>query len=156
MLSYLTRMLRDASAAEELAQETFLRVHRARAQYAPEARFSTWLYTDRDAPRAERAAPARPRRDLAAPEDGAETLAYADPAPAPDVHADQRRAVAGVEDALAALPERQRAALWLVAVEGLAYEEAAGVLEISVSSLKSLVHRARCALADATQGRSAA
>src|SRR5262249_14428341 len=44
LLRYLERMLRDATAAEDLVQEVFLRVHRARERYAAEARFSTWLY----------------------------------------------------------------------------------------------------------------
>ena len=44
MLRYLERMVRDAASAEELLQETFLRVFRARDRYQPEARFSTWLY----------------------------------------------------------------------------------------------------------------
>ena len=154
VLRYLTRMLRDASAAEEVAQETFLRVHRARAEYAPEARFSTWLYTI--ATRLALNELRRRRRGalVPEPEEGAETRAFADPAPPPDVQADLRRRVAGTEEALAALPERQRAALWLVAVEGLAYEEAAQALETSVASIKSLVHRARCALVDATKARS--
>src|SRR3990172_766623 len=44
LLRYLERMVRDAASAEELVQETFLRVYRARQRYAPEARFSTWIY----------------------------------------------------------------------------------------------------------------
>jgi DNA-directed RNA polymerase specialized sigma24 family protein len=46
------------------------------------------------------------------------------------------------------LPERQRAALWLSAVEGLSYAEVAASLETSEKSVKALVHRARCALAE--------
>ena len=44
LLRYLERMVRDAGTAEELVQEVFLRVYRARERYAPDARFSTWLY----------------------------------------------------------------------------------------------------------------
>ena len=55
---------------------------------------------------------------------------------------------AGVEAALAHLPERQRAALWLAAVDGLSYAEVAKALETSESSVKALVHRARVALAE--------
>jgi hypothetical protein len=60
---------------------------------------------------------------------------------------DARRRGDSVERALAALPERQRAALWLVAVEGLAYQDVASALETTTASVKSLVHRARSALA---------
>ena len=44
LLRYLERMVRDAASAEDLVQEAFLRVHRARERYTPDARFSTWLY----------------------------------------------------------------------------------------------------------------
>ncbi len=44
LLRYLERMVRDLSTAEELVQEAFLRVYRARDRYRPDARFSTWLY----------------------------------------------------------------------------------------------------------------
>ena len=45
VMRYLERMLRDPATAEELAQEVFVRVFRARERYRPDARFSTWLYT---------------------------------------------------------------------------------------------------------------
>ena len=41
---FLERMVGDFATAEELVQEAFLRVHRARDRYVPDARFSTWLY----------------------------------------------------------------------------------------------------------------
>ena len=44
LLGFLERMVSDGSTAEELVQETFLRVYRARQGYRPESRFSTWLY----------------------------------------------------------------------------------------------------------------
>ena len=44
LLRYLERMIGDGAVAEELVQETFFRVHRARARYESRARFSTWLY----------------------------------------------------------------------------------------------------------------
>src|SRR5439155_360988 len=57
------------------------------------------------------------------------------------VHA--RRVSAEVEVALAALPERQRAALWLAAVEGQSYAEVAAAIGTSEKAVKALVHRAR-------------
>jgi RNA polymerase sigma-70 factor (ECF subfamily) len=59
-----------------------------------------------------------------------------------------RRTVSRLDAELSELPERQRSALWLAAVEGHSYEEIAEVLETSVASVKSLVHRARANLAD--------
>ena len=45
MLRFVERMVGEASVAEDLVQETFVRVWRARERYQPEARFSTWLFT---------------------------------------------------------------------------------------------------------------
>ena len=56
---------------------------------------------------------------------------------------------------LEGLPERQRMAIWLTAVEGRPYAEVASVLETSVGSVKSLVHRARASLADSLAERPA-
>ena len=58
----------------------------------------------------------------------------------------------GLEPALAALPERQREALWLRAVEGLSYAEVASALETTESSVKALIHRARVALVREVEG----
>lgn len=146
LLRYLDRMVRDTAAAEELVQEVFLRVHRARDRYRPEARFSTWLY--RIATNVALNELRRPRRrdphysidDEAGPELVATTTA-------PDELAHARRIAGAVERELAALPERQRSALWLSAVEGLSYAEVAETLDVSEKAVKALVHRARSSLA---------
>src|ERR1700746_2481093 len=44
VVNFLVRMVRDAGAAEDLAQEVFLRVYRARGQYVPTAKFTTWMF----------------------------------------------------------------------------------------------------------------
>src|SRR6202521_641982 len=44
LVSFLYRMVRDSAQAEDLAQEVFLRVYRARKGYAPSAKFTTWLF----------------------------------------------------------------------------------------------------------------
>ena len=68
--------------------------------------------------------------------------------PAADDVVHARRLGDDVETALGELPERQRAALWLTAVEGYSYAEVAKQLETSEKSVKALVHRGRSALAD--------
>jgi len=147
LLRYLERMLRDAGTAEELVQEVFLRVYRARPSYRPEARFSTWLY--RIATNLALNELRRPRRRAphASVDDEAVDPLVAGGA-ASDELAESRRDVAAVDRALSAISERQRAALWLVAVEGLAYAEVADALEISEPAVKALVHRARVSLAE--------
>src|SRR5580692_8225022 len=44
LVNFLYRMVRDTGTAEDLAQEAFLRVYRARKQYSPSAKFTTWLF----------------------------------------------------------------------------------------------------------------
>lgn len=148
LLRHLERMVGESAAAEELVQETFLRVHRARERYRPDARFSTWLYTI-----ATRLAlnelrrPARraPHARLGAEGDDPLLELAAEDGPA-EGRLDARRRGGALEGALASLPERQRAALWLAAVEGLSYADVARTLETTEASVKSLVHRARTSL----------
>ena len=156
LLRYLERMLGEAGAAEELVQEAFLRVHRARASYRPDARFSSWLYrigTNLALNELRRPARRAPHGSVDSAEGDGEPLPAA-PEPASDELVDARREVRALDRALRELPERQRAALWLVAVEGHSYAEVARSLEISESAVKALVHRARTSLAAqlATQG----
>lgn len=151
LLRYVDRMVRDSAAAEELVQETFLRLYRARERYQPEARFSTWLYTiatrlalnELRRPRNQ-----NPHKSTDEIGDDGTTLVLTHEGPRADDVAHARRVGESVEGALATLPERQRAALWLAAVEGLSYAEIAESLATTEKSVKALVHRARCALVD--------
>ena len=148
LLRYLDRMLRNPATAEELVQETFLRVHRARDRYAPEARFSTWLY--RIATNLALNELRRPRRrDPHDSLDAEGSPALVAATPQSDELADARRRGVAVTRALAELPERQRAALLQSAVAGRSYAEIAKALEVTEKAVKALVHRARSNLAAA-------
>lgn len=150
LLRYLGRMLRDQGSAEDLVQEAFLRVYRARERYEPGARFSTWLYTiaTRLALNELRRPSRQARHSDVEPGYGEGSAALAADEPAVDDVVHARRLGASVEEALGELPERQRVALWLAAVEGLSYAEVASALETTEKSVKALVHRARSALAE--------
>jgi len=151
LLRYLTRMLRDAAAAEELVQEVFIRVHGARERYTADARFSTWLY--RIATNLALNELRRPRRrdpHPSADAEGGPVLAAG--GAAPDALAHARRLSEQVERELQTLPENQRAALWLAAVEGLSYAEVASALDVTEKAVKALVHRARATLASRLAG----
>ncbi len=152
LLRFLERMVTSRAQAEELMQETFLRVYRARDRYEVRARFSTWLYTI--ATRIALNELRRPgHRSLDAEPDDAEytPIDWAIDQPAIDDVVDARLRGRRVEDALRALPERQRAALWLASVEGMSYADVAEALELSASSVKALVHRARSAIVKRTR-----
>jgi RNA polymerase sigma-70 factor (ECF subfamily) len=154
LLRYVERVVHDRAAAEELVQEVWVRVYRARERYLPDARFSTWLFTiaTRLAWNELRRSRHRSPHESLDRDDEAGPLPIPAEQPALEDVVDARRAGAAVEEALAALPERQRAALWLSAVEGLSYAEVAMTLETTEKSVKALVHRARSALADRCGG----
>lgn len=142
LLHHLERIVGDTATAEELVQEAFLRIHRARDRYEPRARFSTFLY--RIATNLALNELSRPRRRRG--HEAAEGERMAAPLLRVDDEVDSRRMGQRVERELARLPERQRIALWLSAAEGRSYAEVAEVLETSEKSVKALVHRGRVAL----------
>ncbi len=148
VMRYLERMLRDAASAEELAQEVFVRVFKARERYRPDARFSTWLYTiATNLALNELRRPRRRNPHESTDADDGPPLALAAQGPAADDVAHARHLGEALDRELAELPERQRSALWLAAVEGLSYAEVAAALDTTEKSVKALVHRARSALA---------
>lgn len=146
LLGYLQRMVSDAATAEELTQEAFIRVYRARERYEAESKFSTWLY--RIATNLALNELRRPnrKRPHSSRDDEDTKLVLVSPAPRPDASADARLAASDLLTELDALPERQRVALWLTAVEGHSYAEVAQTLDATEKSVKSLVHRGRAAL----------
>lgn len=144
LLRYMERMVGDAATAEELVQEAFFRVHKARSRYEPRARFSTWLY--RIATNLALNELKRPRRRHFHEEE--ENVGLVSQGPSSESEMDARKKGTAVEQALADLPERQRMALWLSAAEGHSYAEVASVLEITEKAVKALVHRGRTSLVE--------
>jgi RNA polymerase sigma-70 factor (ECF subfamily) len=134
------RMLGNRAEAEEIAQETFLRAHRALPEFRGEARLGTWLYAIASRLCLNRLA--SPDRRLARGDDDA--LAAA-PSHEPDAAAALERSEldAAVRDAIAALPEERRIVVILRDLEGLSYEEIAEVLALEPGTVRSRLHRAR-------------
>ena len=140
LVAFLGRMVPDRGRAEELAQEVFVRVYRARERYEPRARFSTWLFGIAHRLALNELALAYRTRER--PLEAARDLPGEDPASLDD-QLDARRKIELLREALVKLPERQRAALVLRSEQGLGYEEIGEALGASVASVKSLLHRAR-------------
>jgi len=136
LLARAYRFLARGDAAEDVAQEAFLRVFRAAPQWRPEARFTTWLYRltanlwwarRRQAARRQRGvAQVRPPDDAAPSE--------------PDL--ERRERAARVQAAVAALPDRQRLAVVLHRYQGLSHREIAEVTGWSTSAVESCLVRA--------------
>jgi RNA polymerase sigma-70 factor, ECF subfamily len=146
LVNFLFRMVRNAATAEDLAQEVFLRVYRARKQYSPSAKFTTWLFriatnlalnsvrdnrhrqmeVSLDAPLEEDEAPVQlPAREMRI-----------------DEHMVERDRADFIRGIIAALPEKQRVAVLLHKYEEMDYGEIANILDCSESALKSLLFRA--------------
>ncbi|TWT46552.1 ECF RNA polymerase sigma factor SigE [Botrimarina hoheduenensis] len=157
LIAVLTYQVGRRELAEELAQEVFLRVYRARKRYAPGAKFSTWLYhiATNIALNARRrmARKKEVRMPIISPD---ETGAHAlDPVAAsgamPTRVADRQELRSAVQAAIATLGERQRMAVMLAKFEHLGYAEIGEVLGMTAQGVKSLLARARENLRDALE-----
>jgi len=140
----LTRFLGPVSEREDLVQEVFLRVIRARRGYRHTARFSTWMY--RIVFNLSVNARARCSSDEVSIDALGDSVALNWPdegVQGPSAGLEQDDVVTAVQRAIAALPERQRMALILAKYEGLSFVEIAAVLDSSEKAVKSTVHRAR-------------
>jgi len=137
MLALARRMLPDPSEADDAVQDAFIQLWTHAARWEPgRAKFGTWLYRvtlNKCYDRLRR----RPTGRL---EEAAEV---ADPAPGPDAGLQNAALTVQIEAALAALPERQRAAIQLCHYQGCGNIEAAEILGISVEALESLLARGR-------------
>ncbi|HXZ86590.1 MAG TPA: sigma-70 family RNA polymerase sigma factor [Myxococcota bacterium] len=141
VLTFLTRMVRDRARAEELTQDVFVRIYNAADRYEARARFSTYVFGIAHNLALNELARAHRKHEQARPDLSA--LGAIDPAPGAEEQLDAERTRGRLERAIAELPERQRAAVLLRSEQGLDYEEIATALETSISSVKSLLHRAR-------------
>jgi len=152
MVAFCHHYVRDLGRAEELAQDVFLKLHRYADRYRPSARFKTFLYriaANHCLNELRRGEYGQRRGASPGGTDGADLDLLADDGPSPEEVASAAALSRAVQDLLARLPEKQRSAFVLARLEGLSYEEVAEVLETTVSAVKSLVHRATVAAADA-------
>ena len=151
LVNFLYRMVRNREQAEDLAQEVFLRVYRARAEYVPSARFTTWLFRIATNLALNSVRDHRYEKlniSIDAPittdaEDGDErTLDIPEKHPNIEQHLveDTRRKM--IRHAIDKLPDKQRAAVLLHKYQELDYAEIAKILACSESALKSLLFRA--------------
>ncbi|MDI7277074.1 MAG: sigma-70 family RNA polymerase sigma factor [Anaerolineae bacterium] len=137
LYGFILRCVHDRTVAEDLYQDTFLRLLRAAPRWRPQARLSTWLYRVAlnvclDAQRKHRAG----RMDPAAVE------AVADPRPGPHECAQSAELLQDLGQAMARLPLEQRAVLLLRYCEGLAEREVAEIMGCPPGTVKSRLHHA--------------
>jgi len=136
---FVARLLRDEAEAEDIVQETCLRLWQHARDYSPKARVTTWLHRIAHNLAIDRL---RARRRLDPLPDSEQ---MPDSARQPTLLDEKRRALA-LNDALAELPERQATAIVLVHLHGLTGAEAAEVMGVGEEALESLLARGRRAL----------
>lgn len=142
LLSFIFRMLRDHSAAEELVQEVFLKVYQAlpRFKVMPDAKPSSWIFKI-----AYNLSINEKKRRMRLTQFKKKALEHQDEKIKKESLEPIR--IKELENEVAfslnKLPERQRAALLLRVNEDLSYREISEVLNVSVSSVEALIFRAR-------------
>jgi RNA polymerase sigma-70 factor (ECF subfamily) len=142
---FAERLLRDGTEAEDVVQETFLKLWQRAGEYQPKARVTTWLHRITHNLAVDRL---RARgRTLPLPEEEEMPTSARQP-----TLLDEKRRVLALEAALAALPERQATAIVLVHLHGLTGAEAAEVLGVGAEAVESLLARGRRALKSELSG----
>ena len=145
VVHFLYRMVQNHAVAEELAQEVFLRVYRSRATYEPTAKFTTWLFRIATHLALNALRDGKHERVL---ERLDETSSDLPARQVPDVRPSVEQSMVyqakleEVRRAVAALPEKQRAAVLMHKYEEMEYTQIAKVLNCSESAVKSLLFRA--------------
>jgi RNA polymerase sigma-70 factor (ECF subfamily) len=149
LLNFAYRFLNDQETAQDVVQETFLRVYRKRKEYKAIAHFSTWLFTI-----AGNLAKSELRRRKrwrflsldSGGDDDERPVDLPDERHLPDDVVADRMTEARIQEAINALPPKYRQAVLLRDVEGMSYQEIAQIANCPVGTIKSRVNRARLKL----------
>ena len=148
MVSFMFRMARNAAAAEDLAQEVFLRVYRSRENYEASAKFTTWLYriaTNLAVNHARDTRHERPEMQVSLDEPDEESGATLE-LPDGTLNAEQQivrqERMRAIRMKVEALPEQQKLAVIMHKYQQMDYKQIAEVLKKSESATKSLLFRA--------------
>jgi RNA polymerase sigma-70 factor (ECF subfamily) len=148
MIGFMYRMARNTAAAEDLAQEVFLRVYRSRANYEASAKFTTWLYriaTNLGVNHARDTRHERPENTMNLDEPDSETGTtpdLADKTLTVEEKILRRERLTAIRQKVEALPERQKLAVLMHKYQEMDYRQIAEVLKLSESATKSLLFRA--------------
>jgi RNA polymerase sigma-70 factor (ECF subfamily) len=148
VLQFIKRFVGHDARAEELTQDVFAQIYRVRHRYRPESRLSTWVFriATNHCLNERRRPEHRLRVDLwreSSENETREGPVLPDPAaPTPEEAAAARELAVALDREINALPPKQRAALLLSRMDGLAYREVAEILRCSEGAVKALLFRA--------------
>jgi len=149
VVNFLFRMVQNHAVAEELAQEVFLRVYRSRSTYEPTAKFTTWLFRIATHLALNALRDGKNERLQDRLDDDSSDVPVrqiSDRRPSVEQWMVYEAKLAEIRKAIAALPEKQRAAVLMHKYEEMEYSQIAKVLSCSESAVKSLLFRAYEAL----------
>jgi RNA polymerase sigma-70 factor (ECF subfamily) len=159
LVGVMNHLVGHAEEAEDLAQEVFLRVYRARKSYHPRCKFTTWLFTIANnlalnCLRSRQRKPVQPLRTHDSGTSGAVPAGNSvpDPRSGPMRKVERREMAEIIRHALDGLNERQRVAVVLNKFEEMNYAEIASVMGLTTKGVKSLLSRARMNLRAALIG----
>jgi RNA polymerase sigma-70 factor (ECF subfamily) len=148
MVNFMYRMAHNAAAAEDLAQEVFLRVYRSRSSYEASAKFTTWLYriaTNLAVNHARDTRHERPENMVSMDEPDEETgttMDLPDTSPSVEEKLVRQERLRAIRQKVESLPERQRLAVIMHKYQQMDYKQIGEVLKLSESATKSLLFRA--------------
>ena len=145
VIHFVYRLVQEPAVAEELAQEVFLRVYRSRSSYEPTAKFKTWLFRIATHLALNWLRDERHERGQERLDDVSTDLPVrqvSDRRPSVEQRLVYEVKLEEVRRAVAALPEKQRAAVLMHKYEDMEYTQIAKVLGCSESAVKSLLFRA--------------
>jgi len=159
LAGYLRRRVRDRLRLEDLLQQTFLQMHRARGTFVPGAEVLPWAFAIARRLMIDAGRTSQREEPLALDgyddDEPASRTPLAAHVPTGEEHLEAREVGARLERAYRKLSEPQRAAFELVKTEGLSHAQAAAVLGTSVTGVKLRVYRAYHALRGALEGTGA-
>lgn len=154
VLGTVAKMTNQSPDTEDIAQQVFIRLWKSSKRYQPTAKFTTFLFTiTRNLVfNATRKKTRRKEHSFDEQEDEwHQTIEDRNTRSRPDRSIEQNELREVIDRAIASLPEKQRLAVVLRRYEKMPYEEIAGVLELSVSAVKSQLFRARAALRESLE-----
>ena len=142
------RMMNHSEDARDISQEVFLKAYRSLSNFDERSAFSTWLYrithnTCIDEMRKRKGKQTYSLEEELESEDGAMQRQVADESDTPEESLLREEQKSEILQALDTLSEEHKAAIILRDVKGLAYEEIAEILELSLGTVKSRINRAR-------------
>lgn len=154
VFSLIYRMVRDRALAEDLSQDTFVKVLNALDSYRPEYKFSSWIFKiannvaidqlrrrELNTLSLDGAPDARTMEDIEAT-----ALQATDRSETPLAELESRELGSLIEEAVARLRPEYRSCILLRHVEGRSYEEIAEALDLPLGTVKTYIHRARLEL----------